>query len=940
MRLLVTGASGLLGRAVVHAAEQAGHEVTGIAFSRANDRLARVDLTDAAAVEALVAQVRPDAVIHTAAERRPDVMEKEPDAAQALNVEVPATLGRICGDLSPPAYLVSLSTDYVFDGRNPPYATDAEPNPLNAYGCSKRDAETAVADAPGPTTSVRVPVLYGETTYDAESAVNVLLGNLLSDAPRTVDAHSIRYPTNVADVARALVALCELQRGKEVPKLLHFSAEEAMSKFDMCLVMARAWNRACGEQVVSADHLEPEYEADPNASTQRPGRCKLDTSATTALGIDVSCVEFEAWWEDYFRRRGPPKSEEEEENEKEDQDGHDEGDEAQGVQATAADAPNGSEPAADAQAKDQDVPSGAVAALNVTEPEAVSDAKNAKTVDAPATAKDAPDAPGAPEPAKDTLDTSNLDSDPNDASDAPPPPPKDAASLEATSPDDDEARYGTPSPTDTPAPPEPAASFTVRVCNPQRVSDRVSSHVVYTVRVTSDAKWIEKSELSALRRYSEFRWLHAAMVHNHPGVIVPSIPEKVKLNNMAPELVEFRRRALEQALHKMLHHPLLQKDEDLLMFLQSPNLAADIKARDQVKGAVITPEQKTYLGWSQSLSTSRFRETDEWFNQQQEYLSQLEARLASVVGAIQTLAQSRQELAAAQEGQYKSLVALSGSTLSRGVSTCFGALAEMKKRAADASSALATHEAQVLGLVFHEYERLIGNVRKAFATRIDVWQAWQRADDDLNKLKARHRRSNAGHLDVQMHALSSAELLAAALHSRFEDVSQLCKAEMQRFEREKVADLRAALAEYVHTFQTVQQETMDELAHCEAIVKRHASRGKGKGEKGAESEAAGEGEAAKAPVGVPSHGPETEASNGSKAEAGSASETEPSNGAAAEASNPPEAEPSNASEPDASNAPQTEASNHAEPDVPATGKPAVPPAAEATADSTTVQSTA
>lgn len=69
-----------------------------------------------------------------------------------------------------------ISTDYVFDGTSPPYEVRDAPHPLNFYGESKLRGEQAVLAYPDHTLVLRVPILYGPTEYDGESAVNVLLG--------------------------------------------------------------------------------------------------------------------------------------------------------------------------------------------------------------------------------------------------------------------------------------------------------------------------------------------------------------------------------------------------------------------------------------------------------------------------------------------------------------------------------------------------------------------------------------------------------------------------------------------------------------------------------------------------------------------------------------------------------------------------------------------
>lgn len=71
--------------------------------------------------------------------------------------------------------LLYLSTDYVFDGRNPPYEADSATHPLQMYGRQKLAGEEAIKVAGARACALRVPVLYGRTEYNGESAVNVLV---------------------------------------------------------------------------------------------------------------------------------------------------------------------------------------------------------------------------------------------------------------------------------------------------------------------------------------------------------------------------------------------------------------------------------------------------------------------------------------------------------------------------------------------------------------------------------------------------------------------------------------------------------------------------------------------------------------------------------------------------------------------------------------------
>src|SRR5215210_5265650 len=148
MRLLVTGAAGMLGRDVVAAAEAAGHDVSGLARRD-------LDIADAHAVRAAIAAARPDAVVNCAAWTDVDGAEEHEDAATLVN-------GAGAGHVAQAApYVVHVSSDSVFDGRaSEPYAEDDPTAPRSAYGRSKLAGEQAVAAA-GDHAIVRSAWLFG-----------------------------------------------------------------------------------------------------------------------------------------------------------------------------------------------------------------------------------------------------------------------------------------------------------------------------------------------------------------------------------------------------------------------------------------------------------------------------------------------------------------------------------------------------------------------------------------------------------------------------------------------------------------------------------------------------------------------------------------------------------------------------------------------------------
>jgi dTDP-4-dehydrorhamnose reductase len=137
MRILITGAGGQLGRALIAALH--GHEVTAL-------RHRDLDITDREAVRSAIKFSAPDVVINAAAYNDVDAAETHIEAAEAINVWGPRILAEESANKS--TTVVHVSTDYVFDGTaGRPYHEGDTPNPLSVYGRSKRAGEVAVMKA-------------------------------------------------------------------------------------------------------------------------------------------------------------------------------------------------------------------------------------------------------------------------------------------------------------------------------------------------------------------------------------------------------------------------------------------------------------------------------------------------------------------------------------------------------------------------------------------------------------------------------------------------------------------------------------------------------------------------------------------------------------------------------------------------------------------------
>jgi len=275
-RVLVTGATGLLGRSVVEAfAKDPEWHVKGVGLSRAEGDTVKLDLLDFEAVTELVRSYRPDVIVHAAAERRLPVCEQDPEGTRRLNVETTRHLARCSKQFK--SWLLFISTDYIFDGTSPPYAESALPRPLNEYGRQKRDAAMAAREADWGCGELRVPLLYGPVERVDESGLSKIL-QLIVDrrTPAALCDWQIRCPTLVDDIALALVQLAHHKMDHcGLSGAFHWSGPETMTKYQMAQRMAAKFGLDMSHIAAEVDRNDPRV----------PRDATLDVETARLMGV-------------------------------------------------------------------------------------------------------------------------------------------------------------------------------------------------------------------------------------------------------------------------------------------------------------------------------------------------------------------------------------------------------------------------------------------------------------------------------------------------------------------------------------------------------------------------------------------------------------------------------------------------------------------------------
>ena len=260
MKVLVTGASGLLGREMVSMYRARGVHVVACDS-------AALDVTEESLVREFISSEAPDLVLHCAAYTAVDRAESEPERAFATNLGGAQNVAQACAATG--AHLVYFSTDFVFDGcSETPYGTDDEPRPLSVYGKSKLAGEEAVAGAGGQWTTVRTSWLFGAT---GANFVSTILERARGGVPLRVVDDQRGSPTWARDLAGTTADLIDIG----ATGLVHVTNGGTATWYELA--------RSALEVAELEADLQPVSSEEGKAAAVRPRDSVLDVGETEAL---------------------------------------------------------------------------------------------------------------------------------------------------------------------------------------------------------------------------------------------------------------------------------------------------------------------------------------------------------------------------------------------------------------------------------------------------------------------------------------------------------------------------------------------------------------------------------------------------------------------------------------------------------------------------------
>lgn len=267
MRILVTGAGGLLGGRLATLLSEAGHDI--IAVHRHSPPpvalpSVAVELTDPAAVKDLLEREKPEAVVHAAALARGDQCEADPERAETINTRLPGRLATACRQRG--IRLVGLSTDLVLGGQQALSDENVSAAPQGVYGRTKLAGEEALLAADPSAAVARVALVVGRGHGPRGTASENVAWPLSAGRSVRLFADEYRTPVDPESVAKAVALLLE----SSAAGVFHLGGPERLTRLELGHRIARILG-------LPAEGIQSGFQVDYPGPDRRPADTSMNS---------------------------------------------------------------------------------------------------------------------------------------------------------------------------------------------------------------------------------------------------------------------------------------------------------------------------------------------------------------------------------------------------------------------------------------------------------------------------------------------------------------------------------------------------------------------------------------------------------------------------------------------------------------------------------------
>ncbi len=240
-RLLIIGSNGMLGqRLAEHFSADSSFELLSSSVEAESFfptiAYRTIDITDKLSVKKIIKEFYPDYIINSAAFTNVDGCESQKELAWKINVTGPEYISFYAKTIG--AYLVHISSDYVFDGKAGPYSETDRVNPISYYGKSKLASENTLHKSGGKYTIIRPNVLYGPAKYGRNDFVKWVVTSLKDGKEIRIVDDQINNPTYIDNLVSAISSIINFNK----VGLYHIGGKEFLNRYDFTLRIADYFN--------------------------------------------------------------------------------------------------------------------------------------------------------------------------------------------------------------------------------------------------------------------------------------------------------------------------------------------------------------------------------------------------------------------------------------------------------------------------------------------------------------------------------------------------------------------------------------------------------------------------------------------------------------------------------------------------------------------------